>query len=59
MIMNLEKTHMIMRENVNRKLDTYLDPLLDVPSSDTYHWRFDLTIDPFYVNAFMYVIKLH
>ena len=31
MIMNLEETHMIMRENMNRKLDNYLDPLVEVP----------------------------
>ena len=37
MIMNLEETHMIMRENMNRKLDNYLDPLVEVPSPEKYY----------------------
>ena len=56
---NLEETHMKMREKVKIKLAKYLDPLLEAPSSDKYHWWFSLMINPHNVNEFMDVIKLH
>ena len=31
---NLEETHMKMRENAKRKMDKYLEPLLEVTSED-------------------------
>ena len=31
---NSEETHMKMRENMRRKLDEYLEPLLEVTSED-------------------------
>ena len=34
---NLEETHMKMRENLKRKLANYLDPFLEMPSSEKYH----------------------
>ena len=50
---------MKMRENVKRKIASYLDPLLEVPSEDKYHWWFYLILDPGYVNVLTYVRKLH
>ena len=34
----LEEAHMKMQGNVKRKLAKYLEPLLQVPSADKYHW---------------------
>ena len=45
---NLEDTHIKMRENVKIKIANYLDPLLEVPSSDK-----------LYVNELTGVRKLH
>ena len=56
---NLEEMHMKIRENVNIKLAKYLEPLLEVPSADKYHWWFALIIDSCYVNEFTYVRKLY
>ena len=48
--MNLEETHMKMRENMRSKLDKYLELLLEMPSEHRYHWWFDLILYPRYVN---------
>ena len=56
---NLEETHMKMWENVKIKLYNYLEPLLEVPSADKYHWQFSLILDPHYVKELTYVRKLH
>ena len=48
LIRNLEDTHIKMRENVKIKIANYLDPLLEVPSSDK-----------LYVNELTGVRKLH
>ena len=54
---NLEETHMKMRGNLKRKLDKYLEPLLEVSSAYLYHWWFYLMLDPRYVNEFIDVRK--
>ena len=41
---NLDETHMKMQENVRSKLAKYLEPLLEVPSVDKYHWQFALML---------------
>ena len=48
-----------MRENVKRKMAKYLDPPLEVPSADKYHWWFALIIDPHYVNELADSRKIH
>ena len=50
---------MKMWENVNIKLAKYLEPLLEVPSADQFHWWFFLMIDTKYVNESKDVIKMH
>ena len=57
--MNLEETHMKMRENVKSKLAKYLELLLEVPSEDKFHWRFALILDPRYVKSFKDFRKMH
>ena len=47
---NLEETHIKMWKNKKRKLSKYLEPLLEVPSSDNYHLWFALMLNPLYVN---------
>ena len=44
---------------MKRKLAKYLEPLLEVTSSDKYHWWFALMIDPRYVNELTDVRKMH
>ena len=56
---NLEEMHMKMRENLRRKLDKYLDPILEVTSAYKYHCWFSFILDPQYVNEFMDVRILH
>ena len=46
LIRNLEDTHMKIQENMKSKLAKYLDPLLEVPSVDKYHWCFALILYP-------------
>ena len=46
-------------ENVKRKLPKYLESLLEVPSSDKYHWWFALMLNPCYMNELTYFRKLH
>ena len=41
------------------KLAKYLDPLLEFPSSDKYHWWFYLMLNPRYINESIDVRKLH
>ena len=41
------------RENTKRKMAEYLDPIIEVPSAEKYHWWFALMLDPRYVNDFM------
>ena len=48
-----------MRENLMSKLATYLDPLLEVPSAEKYHWRFVLILNPRYVIQLTDIRKLH
>ena len=44
---------------MKRKLAKYLEPLLEVTSSDKYHWWFALMIDTRYVNELTDVRKMH
>ena len=41
---------MEIQENVKSKLAKYLEPLLEVPSTDKYHCQFTLMLDPLYIN---------
>ena len=50
---------MRMWKNSKIKLAKYLEPLLEVPSSDKYHWWYSLMIDPRNVNELTDVRKLH
>ena len=56
---NLEETCVKIRENINIKLENYLEPLLCVPLSDKYHWWLALILDPIYVNSLTCMRELH
>ena len=50
---------MKMREIVKSKMAKYLDPLLEVPSAEKYHWWFASMLDSNYINESTDVVKLH
>ena len=56
---NLEEIHMKIQENVKSKISKYLEPLLQVPSAEKYHWWFALMLDPQYFNELVDFRTLH